>query len=106
MMAERSAPIGFPVMSGITRKNQRITMTSGMERIRFTYAEAILDRGPWLASRAMARSVPMTIPPLMAIRVRFALKRRPVQMNPRLGLMTERSSCPNIRARPYFAAAM
>jgi hypothetical protein len=42
----------------------------------------------------------------MAIRVRFALKRRPVQMNPRLGLMTEGSSCPNIRARPYFAAAM
>jgi hypothetical protein len=42
----------------------------------------------------------------MAIRVRFALKRSPVQMNPRLGLRTERSSCPNIRAFPYFAAAM
>ena len=36
MRADRSAPTDRPVISGITRKNQRMTMTSGMDRIRFT----------------------------------------------------------------------
>ena len=33
--AEVSAPIGLPVISGMTRKNQRMTISSGIERIRF-----------------------------------------------------------------------
>jgi hypothetical protein len=33
MIAEVSAPTGVPVRKGITRKNQRITITSGIERM-------------------------------------------------------------------------
>src|SRR3990170_6006847 len=86
--AEYSAPIGFPMISGITRKNQRITMSSGMERMRFTYADATAVRGRLFPSRAMAKSVPIAIPPLIAIRVRVALNLRPVQIKGRLGLRT------------------
>src|SRR3989304_3655482 len=99
MSAEYSAPIGFPMISGITRKNQRITMSSGMERMRFTYADATAVRGRLFPSRAMAKSVPIAIPPLIAIRVRLALNFRPVQRNGRLGLRTLRSSWPSIPTR-------
>jgi hypothetical protein len=36
MMAEYSAPTGRPISSGTSRKNHRITMTSGTERMPLT----------------------------------------------------------------------
>jgi hypothetical protein len=36
MMAEVSAPMGLPMSMGISRKNHRITITSGMERMPLT----------------------------------------------------------------------
>ena len=36
MMADSSAPIGRPIKGGMSRKNHRITTTSGIERSAFT----------------------------------------------------------------------
>ena len=36
MMAEYSAPTGRPMINGTSRKNHRITITSGMERMPLT----------------------------------------------------------------------
>src|SRR5512146_353805 len=94
MIDEYSAPTGFPMIRGITRKNQRITMTSGIERIKSTYIAEAVDSGPRFDSRARASSVPMTIPPLIAIRVRWTLNWRPVQMKGRLGTRTVVSNWP------------
>ena len=35
-MAESSAPMERPIRNGISRKNHRITITSGIERMVFT----------------------------------------------------------------------
>ncbi len=87
-MAEFSAPIGAPVIRGMTRKNQRITISSGMERIRLTYQVAAIAKGAIGERRASASRVPRTMPPDMAIRVSLTVNSRPVQRNGRLGAMT------------------
>src|SRR6266508_1194760 len=104
-MAEFSAPIGWPIISGITRKNHRITITSGIERIRFTYHVATIARGPILDNRANANSVPDKIPTAMAIKVRLAVNFNPVHRNGRLAGITLQSNWLHMAA-PYFAPAM
>ena len=84
-MAEFSAPMGWPVISGMTRKNHRITITSGIERIRLTYQVDIIASGANVDSRASASRVPIRMPPAMAISVSFRVNSSPVHRNGRLG---------------------
>ena len=75
MIAVRSAPIsgGRSVPSahcsanGTRKKNQKITSTSGIERIRFTYPDAASASGLIDDSRAIASSVPKNRPPITAM---------------------------------------
>src|SRR3569832_1845735 len=60
------------------KKNQKITSTSGIERIRLTYPVTISEIGLMLDSRIMANIVPMTIPPSIANSVNCTVKAIPV----------------------------
>ncbi len=74
------------------RKNQSMTISRGIERIRLTYQDAAIASGENGERRASASSVPRMMPPDMAIKVRVTVNFNPVQRKGRLGAMTETSS--------------
>src|SRR6478672_9611531 len=64
-------------MYGTRKKNQKITSTRGIERIRFTYPPASIDSGLKLESRIIASRVPKMMPPVMASSVSVTVKVMP-----------------------------
>jgi hypothetical protein len=68
-MADKLTPIGLPMIKGINKKNQRMTMTKGMERIVLTYAVAGNASQVFPERRIKANTVPNTIPPIVAMMV-------------------------------------
>src|SRR6185369_4544927 len=79
MIAEVSAPSGRPRKSGISRKNQRITITSGIERSTLTYAAAGSASHGFPDRRIRAMTVPSAMPPSIAMIVSSTEKIRPLR---------------------------
>ena len=66
--------------SGISRKNHRITITSGIERSVLTYAAAGITSHFLPDSRISASSVPIAMPPSIAMSVSCTEKISPLRM--------------------------
>src|SRR5678810_833057 len=79
MIADVSAPSGRPSRSGISRKNQRITITSGIERSTLTYAAAGSASHGFPDRRIRAMTVPSAMPPSIAMIVSSTEKIRPLK---------------------------
>jgi hypothetical protein len=69
MMADKLTPIGLPIIRGINKKNHRITITNGMERMVLTYIVAGITSHGLPDKRISANTVPTIIPPTVAITV-------------------------------------
>ena len=94
MTADHSAPKDLPIKNGISKKNHRMTITKGTERMPLTYAVAGNDSSFRPDKRISANTVPKAMPPSVATTVSCTLKTKPFRMNlvSRSQLRNERSS--------------
>ena len=69
IIAEASAPIGLPKILGIKRKNHKMTITRGIDRIMLTYIDAGISKNDFPERRINANKVPKKIPPAVAMTV-------------------------------------